>query len=185
MYEQYYYFLYDVRIKMANCPSTRVPVVATTAAAPQITLSGKVFTSTAAASYQWYINGTAIPGATEQTDTAIVTGTYTVVATDEFGCSQTSSGLGYASGAGGAISLAVYPNPSKGQFTVNFVINTADNVQVALYNTLGQEVYTQNYSGFSGFFNNTINETSLSSGVYVLKVLVGNKTYSQKVLIIR
>ncbi|HEX9511318.1 MAG TPA: S8 family serine peptidase [Puia sp.] len=185
MYEQYYYFLYDVRIKMANCPSTRVPVVATTGTAPQISLNGNVLTSTVAASYQWYINGTLIPGATGQTDTAIVTGSYTVVATDEFGCSQTSNALGYTSGRGGAISLVIYPNPNKGVFKVNFVVNTADNVQVSLFNTLGQEIYMQNYSGFSGFFNSDINAGNLSSGVYVLKVLVGKTSYTEKVLIIR
>ena len=185
LYQQYYYFLYDVRIKMTNCPSTRVAVVATTGTAPVITLNGKVLTSTAAASYQWYVNGTLIPGATQQTDTAIVTGAYTVVATDEFGCSQSSNAINYASGSGGAISLAVYPNPNSGVFKVNFVVNTADNVQVALYNYLGQEVYAQNYGSFSGFFNNDINAGNLASGVYALKVLVGKKTYSQKVLIIR
>ncbi|HWK04565.1 MAG TPA: S8 family serine peptidase [Puia sp.] len=185
LYQQYYYFLYDVRIKMANCPSTRVPVVATTGTAPVITLSGKVLTSTAAASYQWYVNGTLIPGATGETDTAIVTGSYTVVATDTFGCSQASNVIKYASGSGGAISLAVYPNPSSGVFKVNFVINTADNVSVSLYNYLGQEVYVQNYGSFSGFFNNEISAGNLASGVYALKVLVGKKTYSQKVLIIR
>jgi hypothetical protein len=170
---------------MTNCPSTRVPVVATTGTAPVITLSGKVLTSTAAASYQWYVNGTLIPGATGETDTAIVTGSYTVVATDAFGCSQASNVIKYASGSGGAISLAVYPNPSSGVFKVNFVINTADNVSVSLYNYLGQEVYVQNYGSFSGFFNNEISAGNLASGVYALKVLVGKKTYSQKVLIIR
>lgn len=185
MYQQYYYFLYDVRIKLANCPSTRVPVVATTGTAPQISLNGKVLTSTAAASYQWYINGTAIAGATQQTDTAIVAGSYTVVATDAFGCSQTSNAINYASGSGGAISLAAYPNPTSGVFKVNFVVNTADNVSIALYNALGQEVYVQNLGSFSGFYNNDIDASALAAGVYWLKVAVGNKSYSQKILIVR
>jgi hypothetical protein len=185
MYEQYYYFLYDIRIRIADCPSTRVPVVATTGVAPVISLNKNVFTSSTATHYQWYINGTAIAGATGQTDTAIVTGSYTVMATDEFGCSQSSNAITYNSGKGGDISLAVYPNPNKGVFRVNFVANTVDNVEVSLFNTLGQKVYTQSYPGFSGFFNNDINESNLSSGVYFLKVLVGKKTYTEKVLVVR
>lgn len=183
MYQQYYYFLYDIRIKMTDCPSTRVPIVASASTAPQITLNENVFTSTVAASYQWYFNGTAIAGATGQTDTAIVTGSYTVATTDELGCTQTSNAITYTSGRGGAISLAAYPNPSKGVFRVNFVVGTTENVQVSLYNTLGQEVYMQAYSKFSGFFNNDIYAPNLAAGVYWLKVLVGDKAYTEKIMI--
>jgi len=185
MYEQYYYFLYDMRIKTMNCPSTRVPVVASTGTAPVISLNGNVFTSTAAASYQWYINGNLIPGATGQSDTVNITGSYTVVATDEFGCSQSSNAVPYASGKGGAISLLVHPNPSTGVFGVNFVVNSTNNVDISLFNALGQKVYDQSYPGFSGFFNNDINASDLSAGVYTLKVLVGKTVYTQKVLIVR
>jgi hypothetical protein len=185
MYEQYYYFLYDMRIKTTDCPSTRTPVVASAGTAPVISLNNNVLTSTAAASYQWYINGNLIQGATRQTDTVNVTGSYTVVATDAFGCSQSSNAVPYASGKGGAISLLVHPNPSHGVFGVNFVVNTADNVDISLFNALGQKVYDQPYPGFSGFFSGDINPGNLSSGVYMLKVLVGKTAYTQKVLIVR
>ena len=184
-YQQYYYFLYDMRVNTVDCPSLRTPVVATSGTAPVASLDGNVLSSTSAASYQWYVNGNLIQGATGQTDTVNVTGSYTVVATDAFGCSQSSNAVPYASGKGGAISLLVHPNPNHGVFGINFVVNTTDNVDVSLYNALGQKVYDQAYPGFSGFFSGDINAGNLASGVYMLKVLVGKTAYTQKVLVIK
>jgi hypothetical protein len=185
LYKQYYYFFYDMRIKTTNCPGGRVQVVANTAPAPVISLAGNVLTSTAASGYQWYLNGKLLAGATGKTDTALITGSYSVVATDSFGCSQASNSLIYASDKGGAISLLVHPNPSNGQFAVNFVTSKMDNVDLILLNTLGQEVYKQHYPNFSGPFASQVNTGNLSPGVYYLKVLVGKNAYLQKVLIVR
>ena len=187
LYEQYYYFFYDMRVTTTDCPSVRVPVTAGAGTAPVIQLSSNVLSSTSAASYQWYLNDTLLSGATAQTDTAVLSGTYTVVATDTFGCSQTSNAIKYGSGRGGAISLVTHPNPvTPGQqLQVSFVTTTTDDVQIEMVNALGQAVYRQDFGSFSGIFNQSIDTENLSDGVYMLKVLVGKTPYVQKVMILR
>jgi len=182
LYQQYYYFFYDMLVSTANCPSERTAVTATTATAPVITLSDNVLTSTAAAHYQWYINDSLLTGHTSQTDTAYVTGVYTVVATDEFGCVQTSNAITYNSGKG-AISLTAHPNPNNGSFQVNFITGKAGNVDLFLYNMLGQEVYHQYCGNTAGVYSQQVNATYLAAGIYLLKIQVGKDVYMDKVLV--
>lgn len=60
------------------------------AATPVIIPNGNVLTSTLAVTYQWNLNGNAIPNATGQSWTAVQNGTYTVTVTDSLGCFATS-----------------------------------------------------------------------------------------------
>jgi hypothetical protein len=184
LYQQYYYFFYDMSVKTAGCPSARTAITATTSTAPVITLSSNILTSTSAAKYQWYINDSLLTGETSQTDTAFVTGVYTVVTTDSFGCSQTSNAISYNSGKG-AISLTAHPNPNNGSFEVNFITGKAGNVDLFLYNVLGQEVYHQYYGNTAGTYSAQVNATGLASGVYMLKIQVGKDAYTDKILIVR
>lgn len=54
---------------------------------------GSVLTTQLFSGYQWYADGTALPGATERTVAATSSGTYTVSVTDSHGCTNTSPGL--------------------------------------------------------------------------------------------
>ncbi len=57
---------------------------------PNITLSGDTLISSPEAAYQWYLDGTAIAGATGQWYVASQTGLYTLSVTDSNGCSTSS-----------------------------------------------------------------------------------------------
>ncbi len=60
---------------------------------PTIALDAGVLSSTAATSYQWYLNGAQIPSATLQTHTPVVAGYYAVLATFTGGCQLASDTL--------------------------------------------------------------------------------------------
>jgi hypothetical protein len=184
LYQQYYYFFFDMLVKTAGCPTARTPVVASTATAPVISINGNILSSTRAAKYQWYINDSLMTGHTSQTDTALVTGVYTVMATDSFGCTQSSNAISYNSGKG-AIYLSTHPNPSKGSFEVNFISTKASNVDLFLYNTLGQEVYHQYLGHTAGVYSYQVNDPGLAAGIYLLKILVGKDAYTDKILVVR
>jgi hypothetical protein len=66
--------------------------------APTIIQNGNVLTSTSAITYQWYLNGTLIPGATNQSLEITASGLYTVVITNESGCEAQSSYQAYMVG---------------------------------------------------------------------------------------
>ncbi len=99
-----YYFFYEWSVRPA-CQSARTAVVATVnspAATPTVTAGGATTlctggsvtltaaSATTGATYQWFLNGTAITGATSATYTANTAGAYTVEATAN-GCPSAAS----------------------------------------------------------------------------------------------
>ncbi len=84
-------------------------------AIPVITFINDTLATDSASSYQWYLNGIAISGATDQSYNPVANGLYSVTVTSAAGCSATSEqfdvfGLGSNVIAGNAL-LSVYPNP--------------------------------------------------------------------------
>jgi subtilase family protein/GEVED domain-containing protein/type IX secretion system substrate protein len=181
-FDQGYYFpLYDIGVTLDECPGPRTAVNATTEAAPQITNAGNVFTSTADSGNQWYLNDTAITGATGVTYTAQLPGTYYTVVTDPVtGCQLKSNKIPYTYNGS---PVTVSPNPSNGSFQLQFLFNSADNTAVEIYDMIGQRVYEQQLGNYSGYFSGQIDAVHLASGIYVLKVVHGGSTYENKILI--
>lgn len=89
---------------------------------PTITWAGtNVIQTVAADHYQWYLNGTALPGDTSQTALVAAIGDYTVHAISTFGCEATSepytvTALGVASTE--EQHMAIVPNPAHLQATL-------------------------------------------------------------------
>jgi len=189
-YRRFWFPFYDINVQLTGCPGAgRTAVVATTEPAPVITLNGNVFTSSFADNNQWYRGDTLITGATGNTDTAIYSGNYKTIVNDAVtGCALPSNSILFLSTGtndvnGSPIGLKVSPNPNNGVFQLQFNMTTRDNTSVLLLNSLGQKVYQMDYPNFIGSFNNTVNAGYLSSGMYVLKIVHGNTTYIQKILV--
>ncbi|HZE82741.1 MAG TPA: S8 family serine peptidase, partial [Puia sp.] len=186
-----YYPFYNIGIRLSGCPGPRVPVQATTPTAPPITLNGNVFTSSVATGNQWYRSDNLLPGATNPTDTAIYSGVYkTVVSDASSGCQLSSNEVNFVSTGvvdvnGASIGLKVTPNPNNGVFGLEFYMDDLNDLSLQLTNTLGQEVYTASYPNFVGQFSQQINAGSLASGMYVLKIQHGSKTYVKKIVVKR
>lgn len=191
-YQNYYYFLYDMKISTADCVSDVGTITATTAATPAITQSGNNLVSsvTNATTYQWFLGASAISGANASTYTPTKSGLYTISVTDAIGCTKTSAGYNFVVTAvqnvsAADIGLVVSPNPNNGVFHVGFTINTKANVDVELINDAGQICLSNSYSNFSGQFSQQYSSANLAAGTYVLKVQAGNKVYRSKVVVIK
>jgi hypothetical protein len=138
-------------------------------AIPVITLNGNDLDAGAANTYQWYLNGTLIPGANSQLYTPLQNGVYVVRITDATGCVyQYSTGYTYPSTAGISSPefnsrLTLYPNPANG--IVNFDDRRFKNdyyqvkVTDILGNTLLEKINT-----------NRLDLSSYPNGVYYLTV---------------
>ena len=87
----------------------------------EITETGALLTASEGASYQWYLNGEELEGATEQTLEAMADGMYSVEVTNENDCSTTSEETMIVSVSelrGQKINL--YPNPMFTSSTLEF-----------------------------------------------------------------
>lgn len=183
-YQKFYYFLYDMSVKLTACASPRVAVVATNAVSPVITQAGNIFTSNSTSGNQWFLNGNAIAGATAQTFAAVSAGIYKTIVNG--GCA--SNELNYGTTPvidlnGATIALVASPNPNKGQFYLQFEVKGKDDLIISLLNTLSQEVYTSKTTGFTGKFSQQLNTGQTRAGMYILKIQHNKKVYVKKIII--
>ncbi len=79
-------------------------------------------------------------------------------------------------------SAVAYPNPSNGVFNASFESSKPDNYSVKIINTLGQVVYQEALSNFSGIYSKQIDISAHGSGVYLF-VISNGKNESIKKLI--
>lgn len=70
--------------------------------------------------------------------------------------------------------IALYPNPSNGNFTISGVKSDA---VVTIYNMLGAEVFTTSFERTSEI------ETSLTSGIYLAKITSEGNSVTRKIII--
>ena len=66
-----------------------------------------------------------------------------------------------------------------------FAAKAAGDMKLSLVNSLGQNVYLDKQSVPQGNFSKVIDVTGQIPGVYVLKVLLGQKIYARKIIISR
>lgn len=129
-------------------------------------LSGQA--SDEAVSYQWFLNDEPIADATQADYTPSQNGIYTLVATFEFGCSDTAAfEVTTLSVTGNTTdALAIFPNPSNGTFTIKS--NLSGEKQVYIQDLNGRIVYKSSEQFTSE--EKTISISGLSQGMYVLRI---------------
>ena len=77
----------------------------------------------------------------------------------------------------------IYPNPTKGTFTLNLeVVNTAK-VSVQLYDVRGRLIGEKNYFNTNINFSESVFFEKAGTGLYLVKITNGNKQTTRKILI--
>lgn len=116
--------LYSIITSAAGCKDTSAPVnvLFNPLPTPAIVNNSGVLSTGSFGSYQWYQNGSAIPGATSATYIPTVNGNYSVRVTNANGCSATSAevaitGLGVNTLQSKGI--RIYPNPVSNEMHVD------------------------------------------------------------------
>ena len=163
----------------ASTPSAIILVTDGTPATPTINQTGGTLTSSAGIGNQWYLNGTAISGATGQTYVTTTNGTYTVVVTVN-GCPSAISAAANVTNTGITSGLAkmgieVYPNPASGTLNVKFT-GTEKNASVTLFTLTGQQVFSGSIK--SGESSSEFDVRTVAAGTYFLRISTekGNTT---------
>ncbi|ANE52980.1 MBG domain-containing protein [Flavisolibacter tropicus] len=163
---------YTVKATSGSCTSSAsaatVVTVNATPATPVITATGNILTSSATAGNQWYLNGTAITGATNQTHRVQASGLYKVKVTSG-ACSSTSVDYNFVAtridnpGTGNG-EIFLYPNPVLKTLTVK---NAAGHkLLVRIYDGFGKKVHESKLVTSQG----SIDVQGLSAGIYQVVV---------------
>ncbi|MDF2434209.1 MAG: hypothetical protein JWP44_3840 [Mucilaginibacter sp.] len=185
-YKGFYYYFYNMKVKSAGCAAAARQSVTVIRAV--ITENGTVLSSNFTAGNQWYLEGNPISNATGATFVPVKSGNYTVKITLTGGCQLVSDNLVYVlltgnSGAASDIGLAVFPVPANNQLNVIFAAKTSGELSLSLINAAGQIVYINQQTIAAGNFSKTINVATLPPGNYVLRLMLGQKTYNSKIVI--
>ena len=170
--------------------SPMVPKI-TISATPGFVITGKIDTFVAtvtrggsAPTYQWYLNGLVVPGATS--DTYINTA---VKNNDSVVCKATST-CGDLSGyqtvkvtvnpvgirnVPSTAAINVSPNPNKGIFTIKGTLTSGgdDEVNLEMTDVLGQVVYKATVMAKGGVINEKVSLNNLAAGMYLLSLHSG------------
>jgi hypothetical protein len=80
-------------------------------------------------------------------------------------------------------SLSVYPNPASDIANVLFSTEENSTVSLAVVNTLGQTVYTNNLGNVNGAQNVSINTSDLDAGMYFVNVTVNGTVSTERISI--
>jgi Secretion system C-terminal sorting domain/Ig-like domain CHU_C associated len=136
---------YTVKVSNGYCARTSSPITITVNTAPVAIIhwnGTQLFSPISFYSYQWYLNGVLIPGATGQYYTPTQTGVYYVMVGNENGCKSLSPNYNLLTLFVNSLStpsLPIYPNPTNGMLQVdNFKEGT-----LYVYNAMGQLIIQQ------------------------------------------
>lgn len=77
----------------------------------------------------------------------------------------------------------VYPNPSNGNFKVKFNSEDTGDVDIMVYDILGRKIDHRTYKNQLNSFEENLDLSQVSGGIYILSVKRANKMSSQKIRI--
>lgn len=77
----------------------------------------------------------------------------------------------------------LYPNPTKGEFTVNLQTIDSDKVSIQLIDVAGRLIDKKVFTNVGGYFSEKLFFDKASSGIYLLKISNGYKQTTRKLIL--
>jgi len=155
---------------------------------PTITANGYLLTSDAVSGNQWYHDGIAVAGATNQgyTVPASAPGWYWTIVTLN-GCVSDSSNHLYIQGVGvneqKKPTVNIYPDPNNGHFSISFYSQKETTLQVGIYNSLGLRIFGESNYNVSGNMVIAFDLGSAPSGLYTVVLRYNDNKLLRKILV--
>lgn len=193
----FYYYLYNWTMNLEGCHSPRTPVTVVVGAA-NIALSTAPYDTTCSIANAFVLTGGSPaggtysgPGVSGGSFDPIAAGlglhTLTYTYTDTAGCTGSANSqvlvevCNGISSATASASMLLYPNPTEGDFTIEFA-NTADvrEANLTIVNSLGQVVSMQQLNCTPGTNRWIIDAENLATGIYFINFVAGDQTFSRK-----
>lgn len=149
---------------------------------PVIIQNVNTLTSTSATAYQWYFNGSIIPGANSQSYEAGQDGQYYVVIFDANGCTSVSETLNFIY-TGTKItdvsgSYTIYPNPTTGLIYIVSPDNGQIKGEILIFDIFGKLLQKTQAA-------QVIDISYLEQGIYYMYVINDNNRINRKISLIK
>ncbi len=74
---------------------------------------------------------------------------------------------------------SVYPNPAQNQVNIDLNMEQSEDVEVSIFNTVGQVVINKRFGSMNGANTLTIGLDNIAQGIYFVKIRVGSKVYTK------
>jgi len=154
---------------------------------PTISLSGIILHSDALDGNQWYNQNGLIAGATNQDYTVTNEGDYYDMVTLN-GCSSQMSNVitvivTEINNTELIHETSIYPNPSRGQFTLSFSPNAMELTDIRILNSLGISVYEQEALRVDGSIKLQIDLSNLPHGVYSVVITTESRQIIRRIIL--
>jgi sugar lactone lactonase YvrE len=151
---------------------------------PRIIVQGHTLISSTEAGNQWYLDGAPISrNGTSKQYTALISGNYTVISTQNKCASLSSAAVAVGSMEATAIELSVYPNPNHGQF--NFRIETGEpaDLIIDISNNNGEILWRKNKFSVEKSYMLPVDISNVPPGIYTIRVHNNKINQSSKLII--
>lgn len=149
---------------------------------PEILAVGdkKLTASVDADSYQWFLNGKAIPNANQKSIVTIWEGEYSLQITNTNQCNSNSTTFDSKGMLIGKITnpFRVFPNPAVDNVNIFLADKVEGEVQIKLYAMDGKTISDKKYDTIPS----SINVSGLAPGVYILDCTTQDRKYATKVI---
>ena len=83
----------------------------------------------------------------------------------------------------GSIGIQVYPNPSRGNFYIEFSSGTSASVDYKILNSLGEVVYAKQNIIIHGQYKETVDLSGFAEGLYFLMISNEENTSHKRIII--
>ena len=170
------------------CQQVSAPTVIAVLPKPKatITQTGNTLTASTGTTYQWYLNGNAIPGATSQTYLPMASGLYAVEVADGT-CSDISPELQVTltgvSPEWMAASIKVYPNPGKGLFNLEISDRKTGELNFIVRDLTGRLIQQQTVKKSGNELKHILDLRHLPAGMYLLEMNRNSSLKIEKLII--
>jgi hypothetical protein len=164
--------------------------LAITVRGPEIQNSGSdLFISSLGSTFQWYLDGIAIAGATDSIYTPTVQGIYSVLVTNTNGCSLISNAInitfaGIKNNNQDLFNFNIAPNPiDKNGLSLLISSPSAIQMNVQIVDQLGRSVYNQVVNVNEGNQHIILDPGILATGIYTIQMMNGKNSVEKRFVV--
>jgi len=79
--------------------------------------------------------------------------------------------------------IKVIPNPNTGEFVIEMEITKTQDMEIKLLNVIGQVIYEEKLSKYSGAYQKTIDVGKQAAGIYTLQLITEKGTMNKKIIV--